>query len=76
MEHHTLKFNAGKKKYQFEIVHNLKDVGLCIENALINWTARTTKFKEELFCEYVKSKDSVNVICMTKEEFDRINKSI
>lgn len=67
----TLNFNRGKKKYKFDLIHNLDEFGLSIDVALINWSARTNTFTEENFVEYVKSKDSVNLICMSKKQYDK-----
>lgn len=71
MEHHTIKFNLNGKPKTFEIVHNLKEFGLDIEAAFVNFTVRTTKFSEWSFCNYVKSKDR-QIKCMPKFAFDRL----
>ena len=68
----TLNFNRGKKKYKFDLVHNLDEFGLSIDAALMNWSARTNTFTEEDFIEYVKLKDPVNLICVTKKRYDEL----
>lgn len=65
-----LNFKLGKKKYSFDLVHNLDEFGLSIDAALINWSARTDIFTEESFIEYIKSKDPLNLICVPKNEYD------
>jgi len=67
-----LNFNRGKKKYKFDLVHNLDEFGLSIDAALMNWSARTDTFTEEDFIEYVKSKDPVNLICVPKKQYDKL----
>lgn len=68
----TLNFNRGKKKYKFDLVHNLDEFGLSLDAALINWSARTNTFTEDDFIEYVKSKDPVNLICVNKKRYDAL----
>lgn len=46
---------------RFIVEHNLEDLGLSIESALNNWLARTTEFTPDSFCEYIKSKDPINI---------------
>lgn len=72
MLHTVLNFKAGKKKYKFDLVHNLDEYGLSIDAALINWSARTTSYNEQSFIRYVKSKDPANLICISKKEYDEI----
>ena len=62
LEHAQINFNLGKKKKQFDVVHNLSEYGLDIESAFVNWSARTNIFTVEDFCKYVTSKDT-NLIC-------------
>ena len=70
----TINFKRGKKKYKFDLMHNLDEFGLSIDAALINWSARTKDFTEEDFIDYVTSKDPTNLICMPKKQYDELNK--
>jgi len=71
--HSELRFEIGRKKYKFDVVHNLPETfGMNIEGALDNWLARTRKHTVQSFCEYVTSKDPSNIVCMPKSEFDKM----
>lgn len=61
--HTEMNFKIGKKKYKFNVLHNLHEYGLPIDAALINWSARTDDFTIESFCDYVVSKDRINFKC-------------
>ena len=63
MLHSKIKFKRGKEKYCFNVSHNLDEMGLSIDAALINWAARTTSFSIQSFCRYVESKDTINISC-------------
>ena len=52
----------------FKIYHNLRSFGLSIDAALANWLFRTDTYTAESFCEYVKSKDPINIIALTESE--------
>lgn len=59
---------------KFNIVHNLPDVpGLCIEDALVNWSARTSEITAESFCEYVNSKNT-GFVCITEDRYNKMLK--
>jgi hypothetical protein len=73
MIHTELSFKRGKKKHKFSLVHNLDEFQLSIDSALLNWSLRTDTFTEQSFIDYVKSKDPVNIICITKKEYDENN---
>jgi len=51
------------ERVRWTFKHNLDEYGLSIEDAFINWEARTTEFSTESFCRYVVSKDPVIFIC-------------
>lgn len=76
MVHTILKFNVGKKKHRFNLVHNLDDMGLDIEAALINWSVRTNDFSVRSFIEYVRSKDPLNIFMTTKKYFDELEATL
>jgi len=69
MQSHTITFflrerkHGPKKKKQYTMLHNLAEFGLDISAAFDNWCARTEDFTIENFCEYVVSKDPVNLVC-------------
>lgn len=71
MLHTELNFKRGKKKYKFDLVHNLDEYGLSIDAALINWSARTDDFSEKSFTDYVRSKNPGILICMPKWMYDK-----
>lgn len=58
---------------KFVIVHNLPDFGLDINSALQNWLVRTDKFTDENFCEYIMSKDPVNILALTEKRFKELS---
>lgn len=77
MQSITLTFNINDKPQKWNIVHNLDDFGLSIESALQNWGARTKRYTINSFCDYVVSKDKINLMCMPKSKYDMlINKKI
>lgn len=62
----TINFEFKKKKYSWAFDHNLDEHGLSIDAAFINWSARLKSFQkptQPAFCEYVKSKDPINIKC-------------
>lgn len=64
----SISFRVGakhekKRNCKFTVLHNLPDFGLNIEDAFANWSARTDHFTIEDFCEYVVSKDPINLKC-------------
>lgn len=72
-----IKFNFGQRKITFEVVSNLESMNLSITAAFENWSARLSNAKdctEENFCEYVRSKDEVNIICIPFSTFEKLNK--
>lgn len=69
--HSKIHFKVGKQKYSFNVAHNLPEMGLSIDAAFINWSVRTDDFSIQSFCEYVKSKDPMNIVCVPKIEFDK-----
>lgn len=54
---------------RFSIFHNLEQFGLNIDDALINWLARTNVYTNKSFCEYLEDKDPENIIALTAKEF-------
>lgn len=67
-----IKFNRGKKKYVFNVVHNLEDFGLGIMAAFENWSVRTNDWTIQSFCKYVVSKDPQNFVCMPKAHYEKM----
>lgn len=74
MQAATIKFNTPavgfnkqrKIRHTWYLQHNLDDYGLDIEAAFHNYTARLQGNELpdiDKFCEYVKSKDPLNLIC-------------
>lgn len=47
---------------KFSIAHNLEELGLSIDAAVTNWYVRTEKFTAQNLCEYIESKDPLNII--------------
>lgn len=67
-----ISFDVNGKPKKFSVFHNLPEKrGLSINDALINWQARTKKFTARSFCNYIKSKD-INFIALTQKEYDSI----
>lgn len=71
VEEAKITFNRGKKKYVFNVVHNLGDFGMGISAAFDNWSLRTDVWTLQSFCEYVVSKDPINFFCVPKVEWDK-----
>lgn len=62
----TVHFEVDGKPVDFTIEHNLSDFGLNLEDAVINWTARTSNFTAISLCRYVRGKQRIlgsKVIC-------------
>jgi hypothetical protein len=51
------------------IAHN---IGKFVTAAFDNWIVRTDTYTEKSLCEYIKSKDPVNIIAMPMEEYREI----
>lgn len=50
-------YHVDFEELNFKVLHNLPDVqGIRIEDALVNWYARTRIKTVESFCAYVTSK--------------------
>ena len=55
-------FDVEKQHVEFEIVHNLPNVpGICFDNALENWLARTTEYTAESLCKYILRKEPYRI---------------
>lgn len=76
MIHTEINFKVGKKKYKFNLVHNLDEYGLSIDAAFTNYIARYSILTESGFIKYVKSKDPYNIRCMSKADFDENNATL
>jgi len=69
MENYEVSILVGERKHGkkerrvFNVNHNLKDYGLSIEAAFDNGLARTETYSVQDFCDYVVSKDPVNLVC-------------
>lgn len=55
---------------QFEIEHNLNDYGLNLTAGVINWMVRTDDYSPESLCNYLVSKDPINLIVRVKTNND------
>lgn len=75
LTHSEICFVHKGKNRTIEVVHNLQDFGLDIENAFINYTARAEVITAQGFCNYVVSKDSFNLICITKDRYDELKRN-
>lgn len=59
----------------FRVVHNLKTFGSDLSAAVENYSARLNNADEISvwrFCEYVTSKDPVNILCIPAEQYHLI----
>ena len=55
--------------YEFDIYHNLPDKpGLWIQDALVNWLARTKVYTDWSFVKYIRSKN-LGFFVQTEDEF-------
>ncbi len=70
MQRSEIKLFNGNK---FVIVHNLRDFGLDIDEILDNWLGKTNKFTSENFCDYIMSKDPINILAFTEERFNQLS---
>jgi hypothetical protein len=69
-----IQFKVDGQQYKFAVVHDLPKIpGLSIEDALVNWLARTDEYTAESFCEYINDKP-IEYSAMTEEEFEKLNK--
>ena len=51
-------FDVNEQHVEFEIIHNLPNVpGVCFDDALENWLARTAEYTAESLCRYILSKE-------------------
>lgn len=74
MTHSEICFLQRGKTGTIEVVHNLEDYGLDIESAFVNFVARSPVITAKRFCNYIISKDVVNLICIPKDEFDELKR--
>lgn len=70
LQHTVIGFQLDGQQTKVDVVHNLSDLGLDIEAAFDNWTARTEDFTSESFAAYVASKDTA-IFCKPTTEFDK-----
>ncbi len=56
------------------VIHNLHEFELDIQAALDNWLARTKHYNSKEFCKYIISKDPVNYIALTENEYKKLSK--
>ena len=68
----TIRFKVGNVPIEFKIISNITSLGLSIDAAVINWSARTSEYTAKSFCDYVKSKD-INTICMSEDEYQNLD---
>jgi len=61
----TIKFEVPNKIIVWVLDNNLYRFGLSIQDAFHNWSARVKEkdIKPENFCDYVVSKDRINLRC-------------
>lgn len=67
----TISFDYKKKKYSWTFDHNLDEHGLSIDAAFINWSSRLADWQKPVqaaFCEYVISKDRINLKCTIADD--------
>lgn len=64
----------GNKKEDWEVIHNLDEIGMDIMAAFDNYVARAKFPRIERFCEYVRSKDEENIICISKERYNELSR--
>ena len=70
MQRSEIELSNGSK---FVIVHNLPDFGLDINSALQNWLVKTDEFTDDNFCQYIMSKDPVNLLALTERKFKELS---
>jgi len=70
MQRSEIKLSNGNK---FVIIHNLPNLGLDINTTLDNWLGSTNKFTSENFCDYIMSKDPINILAFTEERFKQLS---
>ncbi len=76
LQHATLTFKINGVPTQWDVVHNLDEIGADIEAAFINWEARTDTYTIEDFISYVRSKDPLNIICITLERYNELKQEV
>lgn len=67
----TVKHKKKEHSFTFSIVNNLEEMGLDLNNALVNWIARFkfNELTESRFCEYIISKDRQNIVAIPFVEY-------
>jgi hypothetical protein len=74
MQESVITFKLKGRPKKFIVYNNLDERGLDIHAAFDNWSVRTSQYTEQSFCEYVISKDPVNIICLTSASWQALNK--
>lgn len=69
----VIDFKLSGKPKQFKVYNNLHTLGLDVLSAFENWAVRTKNYTEKSFCDYVKSKDPANIICLTEVEYIKLS---
>ncbi len=69
-----INFEVKGTKVSFTIIHNLPKVrGLCIEDAISNWSARTKDYSSYSLVGYIMGKNHC-YIAMTEAQYGELNK--
>lgn len=66
----TIKFDLNDTPFEFVVVHNLREYGLDLEAAFLNWVYRTKEYTIKDFCDYVMSKDPL-IKCYPAENLEK-----
>jgi len=67
-----LRTNNGN--IQFTIIHNLPEInGLSLNDAVINWSARTTKYTAFSLARYIMNKHT-EYVAMTEYQYRKLQK--
>ena len=68
--HTTLELNKhGKFWKNLEIVHNIGDF---VHAAFENWLPRTEEYTEKSLCDYIMSKDLMNIKAMPHSVYEKL----
>lgn len=68
----TLQTNNGE--IQFNVIHNLPNIkGLCLDDAVMSWSARTTKYTAFSLCRYIMNKNT-EYVAMTEYQYKKLQK--
>ncbi|MEO7523884.1 MAG: hypothetical protein ABIT58_07300 [Ferruginibacter sp.] len=65
----TLEFDVNKVTKRFVIINNIRQVGINVEKAFVEWLNFSADITPESFCRFMQGK-SADIICITDKEYE------